>query len=357
MNVTPCRWEDWPHVLRMQQFTAADLIAITNHANNFFSCIERETALPRLSALIRHRVHLLFYEPSTRTTDTFDGAAIRLGCQPHEPPDPTAFSSAVKGQSLEAAIGHHVFDCSGFVVRHTAEGSSERAATVVDTMVASRRWKPRFVINAGDGGGQHPTQALTDLTMIARRRPEKFLRDLTIFFPGDLVRSRVVNSLLYAFGKFEEHNIHVLFCCPDGFSPKAEILLYLSKHGIGYNFVPPSNYTTAICQADVVYMTRMQRERGGEKGFSRSEREAYVFRKEHLDLLREGAFVMHPLPVNEDPDDPPAEIQNELMPMAYAGDARCAWIDQSHLGLAVRAALFDLIFAGMDQGWKPSNST
>lgn len=346
------QWEESPHVLKMQQFSVATLIRITKHANVFANALQNEEELPRLSTPLRRigkrrsisrRIRLLFYAASTRTECTFYDAATLLGCDVHIVKDPKAFSSAAKGESLESAIAHYAYQCDGIVMRHNDEGSSEKAAKVIDAMVARGGCRSVSVINAGDGKGQHPTQALVDLTMIARKRPGQFLQDITILFPGDLLNSRVVNSLLYAFGKFGTQNIKVIFCCPQGFAPKPDLLLYLQKYAVTYDFVDPTELPSAISCADVIYMTRVQRE-SNEAPITREQRELYVFRTEYLSRLKPKAFVMHPLPINEDSNDPPAEIAPELISLAIGGDPRCVWFQQSHLGVAVRAALLDLIF-------------
>lgn len=357
-------WRNWPHILRMQQFSRADLEAITDHAISFDDAYRANNLFPRLSnegrrslqqnATMPRIIRALFYEPSTRTETTFLDAAQLLGCYVHSVKDPKNFSSASKGESLTYAIAAYSAGCDGIVIRSDGEGASEKAADVINTIWHGRGWtRPFFVINAGDGKGQHPTQALVDLTTIKRfrRNDGHFLKELTILFPGELDKSRVVNSLLYALGKFEDCQIKVLFCCPEGLGPKQDLLMYLARHHVQYEFTPEAGFAEAIARADVVYMTRMQRERRSSEGTTSINREAYVFKKEFLALLRPGAFVMHPLPINDDPADPPPEIDRELEPLAQTGDLRCVWLDQSFLGLAVRAALLDCIFAGFDSGY------
>lgn len=355
------KWRNWPHVLEMQQFDVEALEKIVKHASAFEDAMRSGKPLPRLSAPKPRRMRTLFYEGSTRTETTFFDAATALGCVVHAVKDPKTFSSALKGESFEDAIAAftrvggmgHLRGTDCVIIRHPEEGSSRKAAHIIDTALGDGEAKiPLAVMNAGDGMEQHPTQALTDLATMYRERGtgQHPCENLTILFPGDLRRSRVVNSLLYAFGRHgNQHKIKVLFCCPDGYSPKGELLSYLARHRVNFEFLPVSDFPDAIKQALIVYMTRIQRERQDGPTISAADRSALVFRKEYLQLLQPGAFVMHPLPINNDPEDPPPEIDVELASLAYKGDPRCAWQRQSHRGLPVRAATLDLIFAGMDE--------
>jgi len=357
------RWDDWPHVLRMQQFSRATLELITEHAQRFEAALSVEHDLPKLSSRTKQRrLRTLFYEPSTRTETTVLDAAWRLGVSGHAVKAPGSFSSAVKGESFTEAIA--AFTQTGgmgrlrgadlVVVRHKRQGSSAAAAKVTTAAVAGREGAvPVAIVNAGDGKGQHPTQALVDLMTIYQERKHiaRPLDNLTVLFPGDLRRSRVINSLLYLFGRFgDSGNIQVIFCCPQGFGPKAGILAYLARHNVQYRFTASTrDFPQVVEEADIVYMNRVQRERKTKRPFLAKHRRRIVFQADYLDKLREGAFVMHPLPINRDGQDKPAEIAKELAPLAQAGDPRCAWLRQSHRGLPVRAALLDLIFAGMDE--------
>ena len=356
-------WDDWPHVLRTQQFSPTALEVIIAHARRFEEALSTRRPLPMLSKAAGRLLKLVFFEPSTRTEDTFWVAGHYLNCSIRAIPHPKAFSSAAKGESFEEAIAAltrvgglgelRQADC--LVLRHAEEGAAQRAAKVVDTANGDGVLKvPLPVINGGDGPGQHPTQALVDLYTIDRERRKNghtghALDDITVLLSGDLRDSRTTNSLLHLLGKFgETHNIQVIFSTHDDLSPKRDLLMYLARHRIRYRFIPKLH--KAIPLADVIYMTRIQRERkdGKQKSYRRHK---YVFRAEYLELMKKGAFLMHPLPINRDPDDPPAEIDEELTWMAMAGDPRLAYMRQSMLGTVVRDALLDLIFAGIDEKW------
>lgn len=355
-------WDNYPHFIRMQQLSGESLEKIIQHAIDFEKALKKCKPLPRQSRNFPWRMRVLFYEPSTRTHTTFKDAAALFQLSVDDVPDPGVFSSAVKGEKLESALA--AYTCTGnmghlrsadiVVLRHKASGASQVLAKVIET--AQRNFPgslPLPVINAGDGTGQHPTQALVDLATISAERKNSghSLDALTILFSGDLARSRVVNSLLYALGKFgHKCKIRVMFCIPNGFGTKPDLLEYLARNRVQYEFGSPREFPKMIKRADIVYMTRVQRERKdpGEVVFKKKCRRKLVFRKEYVALLKQDAFVMHPLPINEDPTDPPPEIDSELWPLAQAGDPRFAWMRQSHRGISVRAALLDLICLSLD---------
>lgn len=351
-------WDDWPHVIRTQQFSAKVLESLIDHATKIEIALSQRKEIPRLSKQKPWCVKELFFESSTRTEDTFYTAARKLGCDVRAIPNPKVFSSATKGESFEAAIAAYtrvggmgeLRATDMLIIRHADEGTAKRAAKVVDTANGDGCQKlPLPVINAGDGPGQHPTQALVDLFTIYRERKcaGHPLDDLTICFSGDLKFGRTTNSLLYLLGKFgEDHRIHVIFSTLAQLSPKPEILEYLARHHITYDFEP--DLTRAIRASNVNYMTRIQREREGMPPVTAKERMQYVFRKEYQSILPDGSFVMHPLPINQDLKDPPAEIDPELIPQAIAGDPRYAFFRQSHRGGPLRIGVVDFIFLGMD---------
>ncbi len=368
------KWKDsWPHFLRMQQFDADSLEVLVDHAMRFLKAMMDDQDVPRISGVCRRNksgkpkqrlVRTIFYQPSTRTATTFHDALVELGCIVHNVVDPNVFSSAVKGESYDAEIMAYTTaggvgylrGCDGIVIRHSQSGYPQRAADIIGTCLgASSNLPPIFVINAGDGkDGQHPTQALADLTTIKsmRRCDSHFLDGLTVLFPGDVARSRVINPLLYAFGRFQDRaKIKVIFCNPAGLGPKRDMLLYLARHKVGYDFCEADCMADAVREAKIVYMTRLQSEYDDEvdkASIPDFDRGLYVFRKEYLSALQPDAFVMHPLPINEDPSDPPAEVDQELIPLALAGDPRLPFPRTSHMGKPARAALSDLTFASID---------
>lgn len=361
------RWKSWPHVIRIQDFTVADLEDLVAHARRFEEALKKRQGLPRLWKPRPAILELLFFEASTRTEHTNWVAGYLLGMGVRDVPNPKVFSSAVKGESLVDAIcaltrtggmgEMRAADC--VVIRHGDEGSAQIAADTIDIANGdgSGPKTPLPVINGGDGKGQHPTQAMVDLLTIfcerkisSDRHP---LDNLNILFTGDLLRGRTSNSLMYELGRFGfDHKIHITFSTLGGMEPKDEILSYLARRGIDYG--SESNFKKALRDADVVYLTRHQKERAtpDEPLFSVEERLPFTFEKGDEHLLKEGAVIMHPLPINRNPEDPPPEIDNFFTPLAIKGDPRFAWFRQSHRGVPLRAALNDFIFAGIDSGWE-----
>lgn len=374
------KWNDWPHVYEMQQFEPAILEQIIAHGLAFERALSADIQLPRHSRVKRLRtdgtekkrfIRSLFFQDSTRTEGTFFSAAHELECNIHGVKNPAAFSTDSKGESFQLASMAYTGSggmgllrgCDGVIIRHPKEGAIKEAIGVVQTALGEiMNIQPIFVLSGGDGKyGQHPTQTMGDLATIYVKRVghKHFLDDLTVFFPGDIRRSRVIRSLLYAFGHYgQQCQIKVIFSCPDGLGPQQDILQYMAGHKVTYSFVAPEDVADVVPYIDIWYSTRDQREYNMDQDKLRPEerplpvdhkRECFVFRKEFLDRLKAGAFLMHPLPINEDPADRPSEIDQELIPLAIIGDARLPFCQTSQRHIAMRAALLDIIFSGQDE--------
>lgn len=278
-------------------------------------------------------VTILFAEPSTRTRVSFETAVLYLGGHPLSTENAAEFSSLVKGESIEDTVrvicgyGH-----SAIVMRHKEEGASHKAAAVSTIPI----------INAGDGTGQHPTQALLDGYTIQKELGR--INGLSIAMVGDLKYDRTVNSLAYILGKFDD--IHIDFVSPPEYRIKQGIKDYLDREDTSYT--EGKSLLEAVRTADVVYMTRPQLER--HKGGNRLSQFVrllasrihsqdgggqysgdYRFSLEALNELPEHSIIMHPLPRN---DEIPKEIDN---------DPRAAYFRQSDNGLPIRMALLDIV--------------
>lgn len=362
MSITA--WQDFPHVLETQQFQAEHLERIVQHALNIEKVLRRgfqpKLDDERYQYLISGRPYggkvllLLFYEPSTRTYKTFWDAGRLLGFDMPSIIDPQTFSSFAKGEDELDAIAAYTqvggmgqlrgADC--VVVRHPKEGFPVDVANVVMTACQDGESRPPLpVINAGDGTNQHPTQSLMDLATIYAERntwcENHPLQDLQIVVSGDLKYGRTVNSLLHLLGRFgAEHHIHVIFSAHPAVGPKEGILEYLGRHSVSWENEP--DFEKAIRRADVIYLTRIQKERMPDLELYNQVKGQYVFRLSHLECIGKRAIIMHPLPI--DRRNPPAEIEPSLTYIALQGDPRCAWLRQSHRGYPVRAALLDIIF-------------
>jgi aspartate carbamoyltransferase catalytic subunit len=258
-------------------------------------------------------VALLFYEQSSRTSNSFKSAAQRLGAKIIGTENAKEFSSVAKGESLEDTIRVFGGFAHGIVLRHSEEGSAKRAAEV------SRR----PIINAGDGRGQHPTQALLDIYTIKQEIGR--LDDFSIAFVGDLAYGRTVRSLCYLLGKFD--GVDITFVSPENLRIGTDIKDYLTRHGV--NFKESTKLDEVLPKADIVYVTRIQKERMAIEDYEKA-RGLYVINQKNLGLVRREARVMHPLPHVEE-IDLPVKIEET--------DERIAYFRQAENGMYVRMAL------------------
>jgi aspartate carbamoyltransferase catalytic subunit len=254
-------------------------------------------------------VATLFFEPSTRTRLSFESAASRLGAQVIGFSE-AGSSSVSKGESLNDTILTVSNYVDIIVMRHPREGSARFASEV----------SPVPVINAGDGANQHPTQTLLDMYSI--RKTQGKLENLQIAFVGDLKYGRTVHSLTFAMCNFNA-TFHLV-------SPEELKLPSYVKRRIKENKLDYFQYTDineVIPQVDILYMTRIQKERFSDPIEYEKVRNAYILRNEMLQGARKNMRVLHPLPrVNE------IEIDVDTNPMAY-------YFRQAQNGVYVRQAL------------------
>ena len=251
-----------------------------------------------------------FYEPSTRTRLSFESAMINLGGQVIGFSD-AGSSSASKGESVSDTI--RVISCFADIcaMRHPKEGAP---------MVAAAHSRIP-VINAGDGGHQHPTQTLTDLLTI--RSLKGRLDHFTIGLCGDLKFGRTVHSLIRALVRYED--IHFVFISPEELRVPDYITDMLKEMGISYE--ENTSLEDTIADLDLLYMTRVQKERFfNEEDYVRLK-DFYILNKQKMELAKPDMLVLHPLPrVNEisvDVDD----------------DPRAVYFKQVQYGVYVRMAL------------------
>ena len=259
----------------------------------------------------RKRLATLFYEPSTRTRLSFESAMLRLGGKVLGFPD-AGVSSASKGETVADTI--RIISCYADIaaMRHPKEGAPLRASL----------YSKIPVINAGDGGHSHPTQTLLDRMTIRRRKGR--LDNLTIGFCGDLKFGRTVHSLIKSLARYD--NVKFVLISPEELRvPDYIINEVLEPRGIPY--IETRNLEGALPDLDILYMTRVQRERFfNEEDYIRL-RDSYILTAEKLNLAPADMAVLHPLPrVNEitlDVDD----------------DPRAAYFEQAQNGVYVRMAL------------------
>lgn len=237
-------------------------------------------------------VATLFFEPSTRTRLSFETAANRLGAKVIGFTDPKVTSST-KGETLKDTIMMVSNYADVIVMRHYLEGAAKYASEV----------SPVPVVNAGDGANQHPSQTLLDLYSINKTQGK--LDDLHILLVGDLKYGRTVHSLIMAMRHF---NPTFHFIAPEELSMPEELKAYCREQGIKYEEQTDFN-EEVIAKADIIYMTRVQRERFTDLMEYERVKDVYILRAAMLRNAKPNMKILHPLPrVNEiayDVDDAP----------------------------------------------------
>jgi aspartate carbamoyltransferase catalytic subunit len=223
-----------------------------------------------------------------------------------------------KGETLEDTVQILNGYADVIVIRHYEVGAAKRAAVVSRAPI----------INAGDGAGQHPTQALLDLYTI--RKEIGSIDGLQIAMVGDLAQGRTVRSLTYLLSKYQD--IKIYFVAPTLLKMKEDILEHLREHQIWY--AEETDLEKVLPQADVVYQTRIQKERFGDRIADYEKcRGVYVINGQALSLMKEKAIVMHPLP------------RLDEISMEVDGDPCAAYFRQAQNGLYVRMELLSMVFA------------
>lgn len=303
------------HVLEAQQFSRDWL------ENEFFPLVDEIKKMPKRdgeNALAGKEMISFFYEASTRTRLSFELAMRRLGGEVIFSTDHAKeFSSVAKGEIIEDTIRILCgYESDVIVLRTDEEGMAQRAAAL--SMVP--------IINAGDGIGQHPTQALLDLFTI--KEEIGLIAGTSIAMVGDLKRGRTVRSLTFLYAKYPD--IKIYFVSPEAARIREDIRTYLKERDIWFQELYDLREVTPL--VDVVYNTRAQTERGavimkdGPPSFCTVNREV-------LDLMKKDAIIMHPLPRV---DEITADVDS---------DPRAAYFRQAKNGLYVRMALLKMILS------------
>jgi aspartate carbamoyltransferase len=297
-------------ILSVKQFSKSDLDYIFGVAHEMSEMVSRVGTFDLLKGKILAN---LFYEPSTRTSSSFTSAMERLGGSVI-PINEVRYSSVSKGESLADTV--RTLECYAdvIVLRHPEVGASAQAA----------RYARKPIINAGDGVGEHPTQALLDLFTIVEELNQ--VDGLTVTLLGDLKYGRTVHSLARLLSLY---NVRINYISPDILRMPAEIVAELDEKGI-----PQAAYNTldeVLPETDVLYVTRVQKERFEDLNEYEQVRGAYVISAETLLAARERMIVMHPLPrVGE-------------ISMDVDEDPRAAYFRQMEYGLYVRMALLAMV--------------
>jgi len=253
----------------------------------------------------------LFFEPSTRTQLSFQTAMLRLGGQVIGFGDPQT-SSIAKGETLKDTVKMISGYADLVVIRHPLEGAAKAASL----------YSSCPVINAGDGGHNHPTQTLTDLLTISE---EKKLDGLTVGFCGDLKNGRTVHSLVKALARFPANRL--VFISTPGLALPEYLRQHLTMKGVPY--VQSDSLEEQIGSLDVLYMTRIQKERFPSEEAYRKEAGVYILDEAKMKKARADLLVMHPLPKVDEITD------------AVDADPRCVYFQQAEYGMYIRMALLN----------------
>ena len=300
--------------VNIQDLDKEQLLYLIRMAQEFEKHPNRELLKGRIIAT-------LFYEPSTRTRLSFETAANRLGAKVIGFTDAKA-SSVSKGETLKDTILMVANYADTIVMRHYIEGAAQYASEV----------SPVPIVNAGDGAHQHPSQCLLDLYTI--NQTQGTLENLNIYLVGDLKYGRTVHSLLMAMRHF---NPTFHFIAPAELAMPEEYKIFCKQHGIRYT--EQEDLTPeAIAGADILYMTRVQKERFSDLMEYERVKNVYILRNDMLHLAKPNMRILHPLPrVNE------IAYDVDTNPHAY-------YIQQAKNGLFAREAIFAYCLGiGMDK--------
>lgn len=291
------------HVIESQQFDRKTIEKIFKVADS----LGKKHGTPLRGKIMAS----LFYEPSTRTRFSFESAMLRLGGSVITTENAKEFSSVSKGETLEDSIRVIAGYADVIVLRHDEEGSAKRASLVSDVPV----------INAGDGSGQHPTQALLDLYTI--RREIGKIDGIRIAFVGDLKHGRTIRSLSYLLGKYQ--GVKIWFVSPKGLRVGEDIKEYLHKHGV--TFTETEDPDAVVPQVDVLYQTRIQKERFKNAKEYANFKGCYKIDLALVKRMKRKSIIMHPLPRVD-------EIATEV-----DASPKAVYFRQARYGLLVRMAL------------------
>ncbi len=305
------------HIIEVEQFERPWIERLFRRAD------EMRNISPLERPLAGRILATLFYEPSSRTRLSFESAMLRLGGEIISTENAREFSSALKGETVEDTVRIVGGYADGIVIRHYEQGAAARAAGV----------SPVPVINGGDGPGEHPTQALLDLYTIHHELGT--FDGLTIALVGDLRYGRAVRSLALLLGMSE--GTKLIFVSPAAVPMGDDVKQSLDAHGVAWR--DETSLPEAVAESDVVYQTRIQRERFATPEEARAAEGHYIITPDTMRSMKRDAILLHPLPRV-------AEISPEV-----DADPRAAYFRQARNGVFVRMALLNELL-GTDHALK-----
>ncbi|MBB6695330.1 aspartate carbamoyltransferase [Cohnella xylanilytica] len=303
------------HVLGAKQFSRTEL-------DELFAAARRMEDVVRAGGNRSHEGRImttLFFEASTRTRLSFESAMSRLGGSVIGTENAAQFSSAIKGETLEDTIRIVSGYSDVIVMRHTDIGAAKRAAAVADVPV----------LNAGDGAGEHPTQALLDAYTIEKEAGR--IDGVRIAMVGDLAYGRTVHSLSYILANYRD--VMIYYISPENVRIPSSVKRYMDEKGIRYE--ETTDLDAVAGSIDVLYQTRIQKERFPSPEEYDKAAGQYIVDEKLMSLMSKNSIVLHPLPRA-------GEISE-----AVDGDPRAAYFRQAQNGLYIRMALVDKALSGV----------
>lgn len=303
------------HILSLDQFSAKDIEKLFSHVSQMKDIVLKQKPSTILAGKI---VALFFFEPSSRTFSSFSTAVKRLGGQTVEYQNPSQTSSAVKGETIEDTIKVFEAYADALVMRHPKMGEAIKAATAATTIP---------IINAGDGIGEHPTQALFDLYTIRERH--KKLDNLTGVLVGDMLNGRTIHSIIRGLSFYPGNTLYLL--SPKSLQLSREDLVNFSARKI--QLIEIENEKDLPKNAHFWYWTRVQKERfANEKDYEKVKHSFILTPQLIQTYAGKETIFMHPLPRVGEID------------LAVDADPRALYLtDEVRNGLYVRMALLALV--------------
>ena len=299
------------HIVEVSQFRRDDL-------GELFALADAKRTQSRSDTPLRGQIlATLFYEPSTRTRLSFESAMLRQGGGILSTENARDFSSAIKGETVEDTIRIVQGYADAIVIRHYEQGAAKRAASVASVPI----------INGGDGPGEHPTQALLDLYTIQHELGR--IDGLKVALVGDLRFGRAVRSL--AILLTQSRDTELIFVSPPAVPMGDDVRQILTGAGVAFRDEP--DLATAVSEVDVIYQTRIQRERFATEDEYQASRGIYLITPEIMAAAPADSILLHPLPRVD-------EISVEV-----DTDPRAAYFRQAENGVFLRMALLEMLLA------------
>lgn len=314
------------HIVSVDQFERKDLDILFEVATNIRQRVKtRDRGLTELCA--GKVMASLFFEASTRTDMSFQAAMRRLGGDVVAASNGVSFSSIYKGENFADTIRAAGCFSDVVILRHSQIGSTYSAAHYLDKLNVSID-NPTVVISAGDGIGEHPTQALLDLFTIFDEKQS--LDNLTITLVGDLKQGRTVHSLAKLTAYYGAQNVRLCFVAPESLAMPADITSLVKERGI--QVVETDNLMQIIGETDVIYWTRIQEERDSDLAAYEEVKDRFIMKPAVLQRAPADAILMHPLPRKH-------EMGTQADHDKLDADQRSVYFQQMENGMFMRMAL------------------